>query len=49
MAHVTREEVERISALSRLELSDAEAERAVEELGMILGYVELSGPGRRKL
>ena len=41
MAHVTREEVERISARSRLELSEAEAERAVEELGTILGYVEL--------
>ena len=39
VAHITREEVERIAALARLELSDGEVERAVRELEAILGYV----------
>ncbi|HJO24094.1 MAG: Asp-tRNA(Asn)/Glu-tRNA(Gln) amidotransferase subunit GatC [Myxococcota bacterium] len=41
MADVSREEVERIAALARLALTDAEAERAVTELEAILGYVAL--------
>jgi len=41
MADVSREEVERIAALARLALTDAEADRAAAELEAILGYVEL--------
>ncbi len=40
MAHITREEVERIAALARLSLSNDEAERMAAELDTILGYVE---------
>ncbi len=40
MAHITREEIERIAALARLSLSNDEAERMATELGTILGYVE---------
>ena len=40
MAHITREEVERIAALARLSLSNDEAERMATELDTILGYVE---------
>ncbi len=40
MAHITREEVERIAALARLSLSKDEAERMATELDTILGYVE---------
>ena len=40
MAHITREEVERIAALARLSLSNEEAERMATELDTILGYVE---------
>lgn len=43
MAHITREEVERIAALARLALSDGEAQRAATELEAILGYVEVLG------
>ncbi|MEE2678769.1 MAG: Asp-tRNA(Asn)/Glu-tRNA(Gln) amidotransferase subunit GatC [Myxococcota bacterium] len=41
MADLSREEVERIAALARLALTDAEADRAATELAAILGYVEL--------
>ncbi len=40
MAHITREEIERIAALARLSLSNDEAERMATELDSILGYVE---------
>ncbi len=40
MAHITREEVERIAALARLSLSNDEAERMATDLDTILGYVE---------
>ncbi len=40
MAHITREEIERIAALARLSLSNDEAERMATELDTILGYVE---------
>lgn len=40
MAHITREEVERVAALARLSLSAEEAQRIVAELDTILGYVE---------
>jgi len=40
MAHITREEVERVAALARLSLTDEEAERMAEELDRILEYVE---------
>ena len=40
MAHISREEVERIAALARLSLSNDEAERMATELDTILGYVE---------
>lgn len=41
MAHITREEVERIAALARLSLTDGEAARAATDLDEILAYVEL--------
>ena len=41
MARITREEVEKIAALARLSLDDAEAARAASELEAILGYAEL--------
>jgi len=37
---LTREEVDHIALLSRLELSDAEKERAATELSQILDYFE---------
>ena len=40
MAHITRDEVERVAALARLLLSDEEAGRMAAELDTILGYVE---------
>ena len=40
MAHITREEVERVAALARLSLSEEEARRMVADLDTILGYVE---------
>lgn len=40
MAHITRDEVERVAALARLSLSDEEAERMAAELDTILEYVE---------
>jgi aspartyl-tRNA(Asn)/glutamyl-tRNA(Gln) amidotransferase subunit C len=43
MAHITRDEVERVAALARLLLSDEEAERVAAELDTILGYVETLG------
>ena len=43
MAHITRDEVERVAALARLLLSDEEAERMAAELDTILGYVETLG------
>ena len=43
MAHITRDEVERVAALARLLLSDAEAERMAAELDTILEYVETLG------
>ena len=41
MAHITKEEVERIAGLARLSLSEAEAERVVSDLEQILSYVDL--------
>ncbi len=41
VARITRDEVERIAALARLSLDDAEAGRASAELDTILEYVEL--------
>jgi aspartyl-tRNA(Asn)/glutamyl-tRNA(Gln) amidotransferase subunit C len=41
MAHITREQVERIAALARLSLTEAEAEAAVADLEQILSYVDL--------
>jgi len=43
MAHITRDEVERVATLARLLLSDEEAERMAAELDTILGYVETLG------
>ncbi len=37
---LTTQEVEHIATLSRLELSDAERERAANELSQIIGYFE---------
>jgi len=39
-ARIGRAEVERIAALARLSLADAEAERLAAELEAILGYAE---------
>jgi len=41
MAHLTRDDVERVAALARLSLSDEEVERMAVELDTILAYVEL--------
>ena len=41
MAHITREEVERIAGLARLSLSEREAAPAVADLERILSYVDL--------
>ena len=43
MAHLTRDDVERVAALARLSLSDEEAERMAAELDTILSYVGLLG------
>lgn len=40
---LTPEEVQHIALLSRLELSEAERERAANELSQILGYFEKMG------
>ena len=40
---LTTAEVEHIATLSRLELSDAERERAANELSQIIGYFEALG------
>lgn len=40
MARITRDEVQRIAALARLELADAEAERITGQLEAVLGHVE---------
>ena len=40
---LTHSEVEHIALLSRLELSDAERERAAAELSQIIGYFEALG------
>ncbi len=40
---LTTQEVEHIATLSRLELSDAERERAANELSQIIGYFEALG------
>ena len=40
---LTTQEVEHIALLSRLELSDAERERAASELSQIIGYFEALG------
>jgi len=41
MSRITREEVERVAALARLELGPDEAERMTSQLGSILDYVAL--------
>ena len=38
---ISREEVEKVALLARLQLSDAELETMTAQLGDILGYVEL--------
>ena len=40
---ISREEVEKVSLLARLILSDAELETMTEQLGRILEYMELLG------
>ena len=40
---LTREEVERVALLARLELTDAEAARMTTQLGQILAYVDQLG------
>ncbi len=40
---ISREEVEKVSLLGRLQLSDAELETMTAQLGDILGYMELLG------
>lgn len=40
MAHITREDVERVAELARLSLSGEEAERVAAELDKILEYVD---------
>jgi aspartyl-tRNA(Asn)/glutamyl-tRNA(Gln) amidotransferase subunit C len=40
MAHISRDEVERVAALARLSLSEAEATQMAVELEAILAYVE---------
>ncbi|MEK7385043.1 MAG: Asp-tRNA(Asn)/Glu-tRNA(Gln) amidotransferase subunit GatC [candidate division NC10 bacterium] len=37
---ITREDVEHVARLARLELSDAEIERMSEQLNAILGYID---------
>ena len=37
---ITREDVEHVARLARLELSDAELERMREQLNAILGYID---------
>ena len=41
MAHITRDEVERVAALARLSLTDEEAERMADELDRILEFVQV--------
>lgn len=43
MSGIGREEVERVVALARLSLPEAELERMARELDAILGYVETLG------
>ena len=38
---ITRAEVEKVSLLARLELSDEELDRMTSQMGEILGYVDL--------
>ena len=40
---LTRADVEKVSLLARLSLSDAELDRMTSELGAIVGYVDLLG------
>jgi aspartyl-tRNA(Asn)/glutamyl-tRNA(Gln) amidotransferase subunit C len=40
MSHISRGEVQRVVALARLSLSEAELERMAHELDAILGYAE---------
>jgi aspartyl-tRNA(Asn)/glutamyl-tRNA(Gln) amidotransferase subunit C len=40
MAHLTRDDVERVAALARLSLSDQEAARMASELETVLAYAE---------
>lgn len=40
MAHISRDEVERVAALARLSFSEDEIDRVAGELDAILGYVE---------
>lgn len=43
MAAISREEVEKVSLLARLRLSDDELDRMTVQMGQILQYVELLG------
>ena len=43
MAIIAREEVEKVSLLSRLRLSDEELDKMTTQLGAILQYMELLG------
>jgi aspartyl-tRNA(Asn)/glutamyl-tRNA(Gln) amidotransferase subunit C len=38
--HLSREDVEKVSLLARLKLTDEELDRMTEQLGQIVGYVE---------
>ncbi len=40
---ISREEVEKVSLLGRLLLSDTELDKMTEQMGEILGYMELLG------
>ena len=40
MARISREEVERVARLARLELTEEEKERMIAQLDSILGYID---------
>lgn len=43
MAKLTRDDILKLAKLARLKLSDKEVEKFQEEIGAILGYVEMLG------
>lgn len=40
---ITREEVEKVALLARLRLTEAELDRMTDQMGQILGYMDLLG------